>query len=89
MRVRRHVFSFGTTLVLGALLITLCAAPQLLGQAVATGTVTGLITDESGAVVQGAKVELTDVSTGQVMSTITNDQGQYVDHGSRSSGGWN
>ena len=78
MRVRRHVFSFGTTLVLGALLITLCGAPQLLGQAIATGTVTGSITDESGAVVQGAKVELTDVSTGQVTSTITNDQGQYV-----------
>ncbi|MBM3812410.1 MAG: TonB-dependent receptor [Acidimicrobiia bacterium] len=41
------------------------------------GTVTGLVTDASGAVLAGAKVRLTERSTGFSYSPVTNEQGLY------------
>jgi len=42
-----------------------------------TGTVTGLVTDQSGAVVAGAKVIAINVLTGVATPTVTNPSGIY------------
>ena len=42
------------------------------------GTVTGAIRDESGGVVPGAEVSITNVATGIVTDTITSDAGIYA-----------
>ena len=42
-----------------------------------TGTITGLVTDQSGAVVAGAKVTAVNVLTGVVTPTVTNPSGVY------------
>ena len=42
-----------------------------------TGSVTGVVTDPSGAVVAGAKVTATNVLTGVVTPTVTNASGIY------------
>ena len=47
-------------------------------QAVNTGTIVGTITDTSGAVIPGAKITLTDVSTNSSRETVSNSTGQYV-----------
>jgi hypothetical protein len=43
-----------------------------------TGTISGVVTDPSGAVVPGATVEITNVSTAQGRTAITNDMGEYT-----------
>src|SRR3954468_19887447 len=55
-------------------LVTLSSA--LFGQGF--GTIVGTVTDQSGAVVAGAKVTISDPATGQSRDEITNDQGYYV-----------
>src|SRR3954468_9343305 len=55
-------------------LVTLSSA--LFGQGF--GTIVGTVTDQSGAVVAGAKVSITDPSTGQSRDETTNDQGYFV-----------
>jgi Carboxypeptidase regulatory-like domain len=42
-----------------------------------TGSLTGLVTDPSGAVVTNAEIELTAVSTGVVTKTVSNADGLY------------
>ncbi len=42
------------------------------------GTIVGTVSDQSGAVVAGAKVTITDPSTGQSREETTNEQGYYV-----------
>jgi hypothetical protein len=53
----------------------------LLYAAVALGQsssgVTGIVTDQSGAVVPGATVTLTDTKTGKEQTTVTNEDGSY------------
>jgi hypothetical protein len=48
------------------------------GQAVATGTLSGQVTDASGAAVLGATITLTDSSQGVSRTTTANDDGHYV-----------
>src|SRR5580704_13750587 len=48
------------------------------GQATNTGTVVGAVEDQSGAVVPGAAVTLTDPSTNAARTTVTNRAGQYA-----------
>jgi hypothetical protein len=61
------------------LLITLviCFALPLAAQKV-TGTIRGLVTDPSGAVVANATVTVTRTSTGEARNATTNTQGEYV-----------
>lgn len=69
-----------------ALVLSLLVATLLLGVSIpawgqvgaATGTVVGIVTDPSGAVVPGATVTLTDNATGTTRTATTNDQGRYV-----------
>ncbi|MBD0370153.1 MAG: TonB-dependent receptor [Pyrinomonadaceae bacterium] len=61
-----------------SLLLLLCPALAL-GQATASSSaVTGIVTDQTGAVIPGATVKLTDPKTGQERTTTTNDQGVYT-----------
>jgi hypothetical protein len=45
---------------------------------VPTAQISGRVTDTSGAVLPGVDVTVTQTSTGQVRSVVTNDTGQYV-----------
>jgi hypothetical protein len=64
-----------------ALLIALIflVSPVLVrSQTANTGTVLGVVTDPSGAVVPGADVELKDAATGTVRTTATNEAGRFT-----------
>ena len=52
-------------------------APHANAQAV-FGSIIGTVTDNSGAVVPGAKITIKDVNRGTVLSTTTNDSGNYT-----------
>src|SRR5215813_4899031 len=43
-----------------------------------TGSISGIVTDSSGAVITGAKVTVTDVSRNTTFETTSNDTGLYV-----------
>src|SRR3954471_22021701 len=80
MHVRRHVFSLFslcTTLISGALVFLLAGALAW-GQSTNAGTIAGIVTDQSGAVVNGANVTLTNTSTKTSRSATTNEAGRYV-----------
>jgi Carboxypeptidase regulatory-like domain len=51
--------------------------PYLAGQSLTQGGVGGTITDPSGAVIPGAKVELKDLATGATQTRTTNGTGAY------------
>ncbi len=55
--------------------VTLLAAPA---SAQGNGSITGVVTDPTGAVVQGAKVTATRVGTGDVFTTTTSKEGIFV-----------
>ncbi len=60
-------------------LLAFAVAPAFLkGQASATGTIVGTVTDQSGAVIAGAQITITDVATKTSMSTTSNADGHYV-----------
>jgi len=61
------------------ILLALCLFVQFLhAQSTNTGTVSGTVTDPSGAVVSGATVTLTDVATNTPRTASTNNAGHYV-----------
>ena len=64
-------------LLLPALLVVVFASGYLFGQATATGTIEGTITDKSQAVVTGAEVVATFKATGVTRNTTTNDTGNF------------
>src|SRR5271154_5785839 len=59
------------------LVITLSVATPLWAQKDA-GAIVGMVRDQSGAVVAGAKVTVTDVDHGTLLTISTNDAGEYV-----------
>jgi hypothetical protein len=62
-------------------LFAICIAPGIIwGQAAGEGygTITGRITDPSGAAVPGAKVTIQDISTNIIRSVMSNNTGLYV-----------
>jgi hypothetical protein len=60
--------------------LLLCASTKvfLWAQSTATGTVVGIITDQSGAVVPNAQVTLADPTTGSTRNATTNNAGNYL-----------
>ncbi|MCU1274420.1 MAG: Cna domain protein, partial [Bryobacterales bacterium] len=72
-------FANKRTFVLCAFCVLLAAAtaPRANAQAV-FGSIIGTVTDNTGAVVPGAKITITDVNRGTVLSTTTNDSGNYT-----------
>jgi len=65
-----------TSVVVVSLILLLPAGTQ--AQTAATATVSGSVTDPSGAVIPGAEVVLTDKATNLSRSQQTNADGQYV-----------
>ncbi|HWQ36237.1 MAG TPA: carboxypeptidase regulatory-like domain-containing protein [Blastocatellia bacterium] len=64
-------------LALCALVIVLSASMFVFAQTASTSTVSGTITDATGAVIAGAEVEMTDLATNQSRKVVTNAAGQY------------
>jgi hypothetical protein len=60
------------------LVILLLGPTHAFGQATSAGTVVGTVTDQSGAVVPGALITLTQASTNTSRATTTSNTGQYV-----------
>ncbi len=62
------------------LILVVCAGSALAAwaQSTSTGTVAGSVTDPTGAVVPGASVTLTDISTNVPRATSTNATGRYI-----------
>jgi Carboxypeptidase regulatory-like domain/TonB-dependent Receptor Plug Domain len=59
-------------------LLALCLSVSLpLSAQKFTGTITGVVTDPSGAVVAGAEVTVTNPNTGEVRTVKTSDHGDY------------
>ena len=63
---------------LSILLTFLFSSCALFAQSASTSTLTGDVTDASGAVVSGADVDLTDTSTNNTQRTTSNQAGHYV-----------
>ena len=59
------------------LLSTLFGTPFLFGQGTDLGTISGLVTETTGAVVPNAKVVILDLSINTSQETKTNGQGEY------------
>ena len=68
---------WGVAILLATGLLLVFPSSRLQGQAV-NATLLGTVTDVSGAVVPGAKVEIREVNTGSTRSTVTNESGNYV-----------
>jgi hypothetical protein len=62
--------------VLKILVLLIATAAAIDAQS--NGALTGLVSDQSGAVVPGARITLTNSATGVVSSTITNQAGVYT-----------
>lgn len=62
------------TVILGVCLLAAAAVAQT----AATARISGLVTDANGAVVAGATVKLTDKTTKEERSAVTNDEGRYA-----------
>src|SRR5499427_6254778 len=68
-------------LLLGGLCLVVVLSlvtPAVRAQSTSTGTVTGVVTDQQGAVVPGADVTLTDTATNASRKTTSNDAGRYT-----------
>jgi hypothetical protein len=78
MHVRRGItVSLFATIFLPLLLLSLAAMP-LFAQSTSTGTIAGIVSDSTGAVVNNATVTLTDKATKAARSVTTNESGRYV-----------
>jgi hypothetical protein len=78
MHVRRGNFaSLFAKIFLPLLLLSLATMP-LFAQSTSTGTIAGIVSDSTGAVVNNATVTLTDKATKTARSVTTNESGRYV-----------
>jgi hypothetical protein len=73
----RRVSRKGLTLALAAMLIAF-AATSSSGQTAGTGTITGVVTDTSGAAIPNATVVITNTDTGVSRTIQTNSDGSYT-----------
>jgi hypothetical protein len=63
----------GTAWVIAGILVALTAPGLIRAQGISR--VTGLITDQSGAVVVGASIQVKELSTNVTLSAVSNDRG--------------
>ncbi len=77
MRRYEFLFSLFVVLALCSAVLWLGAAPAW-AQSTSTGTIVGTVTDQSGAIVNGATVTLTDSSTKTARTATTNEAGRYA-----------
>jgi carboxypeptidase family protein len=63
--------------MLFAMLVALCLAPGMRAQTTTSGGLTGVVTDQSNAVVPNAEVEIKDISKGTTQVTRTDREGVY------------
>ena len=61
----------------GVLLLALVLPPAAAGQ-ILYGSLTGTITDQTGGALPGAKIDITNPSTGVVRSVVTDERGNYL-----------
>lgn len=73
----RTIAGFSHLLVTGILLLLLSPA-SFTQTTISTGSIQGTITDQSGAVVSGAKVAITNKGTRQTVSVMTTSSGTYA-----------
>ena len=66
----------GRWFFLTLLVVSLLAVPMLAQKT--TGTIRGVVTDPSGAVLANVPVVVTNTETGQERNVTTNSQGEYV-----------
>ena len=59
------------------LVLALAGSALVYGQAI-NGSISGLVTDKSGASITEAKITVTDVDRNTVFSTLSNDTGFYL-----------
>src|SRR4030095_9572327 len=62
---------------LALLVLTVLLVPTAIRAQVLYGSLVETVTDPNGAAVSGAKVEMTNIATGTVSSTTTDDNGSY------------
>ena len=70
------VIEFAFICVLGGALLLAVGAKRLEAQAI-TGTISGTVTDASGAIIAGANIAVKNTATGVTQTTVSNDQGRY------------
>jgi outer membrane receptor protein involved in Fe transport len=63
---------------LSVLMLFLMGSFRLFGQVGASGTITGLVTDSTGAVIPGAKVVLMNTTTGISRGAVSGDKGYFT-----------
>src|SRR3954449_6365919 len=75
---KRVGISSGILKVVLAMLATAVLLTTFAQAQVDTGSITGIVSDPSGAVVSGAKVTLTNPGTGSALTTTTGSDGSYT-----------
>ena len=68
--------AFGRVLAVSAAVVLLC--PSAARAQLTTGSIDGVVTDESGGAVPGATVEVVNTDTGVRRSIVTDSQGRYA-----------
>lgn len=68
---------FITSLVARTLVLLLCGCMSPLFAQIDRGTIRGVVTDQTGAVIPGAKVRVTQVATNSTIELLTNEEGIY------------
>ena len=57
--------------------VLLVSVPSAVQAQIDTGSISGLITDQTGAALPGVTVTVTATTTGQVRTVVTNEVGRY------------
>ena len=63
---------------LALIALSVLLVPAVAWAQVLYGSLVGNVTDPNGAAVSGAKVELTNMATGDVSTVMTDDRGAYA-----------
>jgi len=72
-----RMLKYAFVLLLAVLTPSIFVCPLFAQTTVGTGSIVGNVTDPSAAVINGARVTITNVATGQVMTFSTNSSGAY------------